>query len=119
MVLVLRDDSIPSSLDGSVIRFLGGRPLLADRGVGCTLGSRDSSSVSIVLVVRALRGDFLRGVPALLFVPALGSGVPLDLRGRPRRLGVAVSSSITSLSGTVVVVALSLLRLGGSKGLED
>jgi hypothetical protein len=69
-----------------------------------------------VLVVRALLGVRLMGVPARRFFAALGNGVPLDLRGLPLRFGVArgscesTSSSMDSLSGTVVVVVRTLGR---------
>ena len=56
------------------------------------------------------------GVPGFLGVGFLG--VP-DLRGRPRRLGVAASSSVIPRRGTTVVVTVSSLRRGVLRGVGD
>jgi hypothetical protein len=108
-VVAADDGTGTEPLGGSAGLLFGGRPLLVDRGVAWTLASDVASPISLLaLEARGRRGVLFMGVPALLFTPAPGIGVPFDLRGLPLLLGVVGSSS--SLSGTVVVGALSCIR---------
>lgn len=107
-VVAIEDGTGITSTDSSAGLFFGGRPLLVERGVAWTLISDSASSVSFVCDDFCRLGVRFIGVPALLFTPAPGIGVPFDFRGLPLLRGVVGSSS--SLKGTVVVVALCRTR---------
>jgi hypothetical protein len=120
------DNSREFSSSGSSIRsiILGveGLPRRFGVGVVCPAGSESGSGRPDVLaVLPALgRGVRLMGVPAFLFLPSVGIGVPFDLRVRVFRPGVTVKSgpsSTESFSGTVVVVVRAGRALG--KGLGE
>lgn len=100
--MVVDEGTAIASCCDSVGLFFGGLPLLVERGVAVPI-SESASSVSLAFDDRCRLGVLFMGVAALLFTPAPGIGVPLDLRGLPLLRGVVGSSS--SLSGTVVVVA--------------
>lgn len=115
----------PASLGGADKRSRGGRPRLDALEAPLALGSVGASPSAPAEAVRGRLGVLLAGVVAFLFLAALGMGVPLDLRGRPRRLGVSAfsiaplgSSSMASLIGTVVVTARGLRRVADA-GLDE
>lgn len=101
-VVAADEGTATASLSGSTDLFLGGRPRRFDFGVGCALASDSASSVSLALEDLDFLGVLFIGVATLRLTPAVGMGVPFDLRGLPLFLGVVGSSS--SLNGTVVVV---------------